>query len=236
MTVDNGLTLRSLIRTVVQEMMLDKQWPTLGPPLLRQAMVDTYDPSTNTVSIYLGGSTTLLLDCPCLSDYVLKLNDSVWVLQNGSDIIVLGRTGGGAVWTTYTPTLSSDVNPAPTLGTGGTIFSRWILRGKSLSFTGEINFGTSPGQPGGQFLISTPFGAVNNGNQDYIGTCYGTKFTGTPNLLVGVAVVPFAGTTMGLRVPNTTQIGDWNTLANGVFPLPFASGDTLRWSINYETV
>jgi len=239
MTVNPGggsASLKALVHSIIQEMRLKEQWPTIGPPLLRQAEVLAYNPPTNTVALYLGGSTTLLDDVPCISDYPLAAGTTCWVLQNGSDLLVLGHTGGGAQWSSFTPTFSSDTNPVPTLGSGGTSACRRITRGKTVTYTGELTFGTSPTQPGGTFLVEAPDVSVNNGGQDYIGQAYITKATGTPNLLNCVAVLPYANQWVGFRCPNTAQIGDWNTAANGIFPLPFASGDVVRWSITYETI
>jgi hypothetical protein len=235
MTVESSSTLQALIHSVVQEMMQDEQWPTLRSPLMRQAEVVAYDNSNNLAQIYLGGNrSALLIDVPCLCDYPLVVGNACWALQNGSDVVILGQLGGGGQWVDYNVTFSSSVNPAPTLGTGGTNQCRWFRRGKSVFFSGQLTFGTSAGQPGGEFWVSIPFASANFGGQDYVGNAYCTKVSGTPNLACGIALIPNATSTMGFRLPNTTTIGDLNTLANGVFPLAFASGDTLRWNVCYE--
>lgn len=74
--------LRDLVREILA---------TLPPPgpAIRQATVQAV--GTTTVDIRIGGSTTTISGVKYLAAYSPKVNDVVWVIQNGGDLIVLDR-------------------------------------------------------------------------------------------------------------------------------------------------
>ena len=151
---------------------------------------------------------------------------------------VTSPSGGPfGLWTTYTPTLSSDTGGTPTVGTGGTRTGRWNKMGKTVNVSVDLAFGTSPTQPGGEFRISLPFSVSGVTNVAFIGPLYvplDVSRLPSPNLLVGVAHAGSGDGYVTLRVPNNSAAGDWNSLNNGVYPLPFLSGESLRFSLTYE--
>ena len=63
----------------------------------RQAVIGTYDAGTDTVSLTLGGDTTLLTGIDYLGSYTPLAGETVWVSQVGSDLLVLGAQGAHAV-------------------------------------------------------------------------------------------------------------------------------------------
>lgn len=153
------------------------------------------------------------------------------------DVTSLDPGGPFGVWADYTPSLSSNTGATPTIGTGGTRLGRYCRIGKTIHVAVELTFGTSPTQPGDEFRVSIPFTSTNATGMDQIGPAYWTLDLGTrgqPNLLVGIAIVANGVSYAAFRVPNQTIANDWNGFNNGVFPLPFLSGESLRFSLTYE--
>lgn len=153
------------------------------------------------------------------------------------DVTSLDPGGPFGVWADYTPTLSSNTGATPTVGTGGTRIGRYCRIGKTIHVCVELVFGTSPTQPGDEFRVSVPFTSSNATSLDHVGTAYITLdlgVRGQPNLLQGIAIVGNGTSYAIFRVPNETVANDLNSFTNGVFPLPFLSGEVLRFSLTYE--
>lgn len=89
---------------VAAELMAVPWRGSLGGAKLRQGTVVSYDQTTETCSLYLGGDTDTQIDgVPVLNGLLLVANDAVWLTQNGSDLIVVG-TRGPRAWPTWSPT------------------------------------------------------------------------------------------------------------------------------------
>lgn len=67
---------------------------------LRMGQVSTLQ--TGTITIYLGPDTSTIAEVPYLSSYQPAVNDICWLLQNGTDLIAIGKISGDtASLTTY---------------------------------------------------------------------------------------------------------------------------------------
>src|SRR6266540_755330 len=84
-------SIRECNRQLTNEIMFEKQWPTLRGVQLRQGIVQAVDSTLRQCSIYLGGDTDVQINgVPVLTSYVPVIGDNVWLLQNGSDLIAIG--------------------------------------------------------------------------------------------------------------------------------------------------
>ena len=77
--------------------------PVSGLSRRRQALITAVDTATQTVSIQLGGDTTVLTGIATLLSYAPRVGDVVWVDQVGPDLLVLGAQGIANVTTTPDP-------------------------------------------------------------------------------------------------------------------------------------
>jgi hypothetical protein len=153
------------------------------------------------------------------------------------DVTSAAAGGPFGAWADYTPTLSSNTGATPTIGSGGTRLGRYCRIGKTAHVAVDLTYGTSPTQPGDEYRVGLPFTVSNATGVDHHGPLYivldlGTR--GQPNLLVGVAIAANGTNYVVLRVPSNTIAGDWNSLVNSTFPLPFLNGETLRFSLTLE--
>lgn len=57
----------------------------------RQAVVTALATTPARVSITLAGSATVIPNIRYLASYTAAVNDTVWLLQNGPDLIVMGK-------------------------------------------------------------------------------------------------------------------------------------------------
>jgi hypothetical protein len=104
----------------------------------RQGVIQAATPPTATLQ--LGGSTTDIPGVPCLSSYTPVAGDTVCVLKNGPDLLIVGSVGPKA-WTPYTPTLrswDSNANLAD-----GSIDARYLKVGRDVRFDVLIKCGAS---------------------------------------------------------------------------------------------
>jgi hypothetical protein len=88
-------------------------------PYLRQALVVAIDASTLSCTIELGGDSTVDIGgVKVLHDYVPRINDIVWVLQNGTSYLIVGAQD------TKTPAcqIRSDNEPVTTAGAASITF------------------------------------------------------------------------------------------------------------------
>lgn len=98
----------------------------LHSPQWRQATVVAISNAEPSVSIYLGGDTDTQIDgVKFLHTYRPRVNDQVWIMQNGSDLVIVGTTTLPPAQGIYTSTVDSD------LTTGSTTYVD--LSGPSLS-------------------------------------------------------------------------------------------------------
>lgn len=61
------------------------------PVRLRQGVVDTVDAGSATVDVTVGGSSTVITDVNYLDSYTPTAGDTVWILSNGPDLLVIGK-------------------------------------------------------------------------------------------------------------------------------------------------
>lgn len=76
------------IRELVDEMLDATRTPG---PQLRQGVVTATATGPNRVTIKLGGSTVAIAGVRYLASYSPTVNDTVFVLANGVDLLVLGK-------------------------------------------------------------------------------------------------------------------------------------------------
>lgn len=58
---------------------------------LRQGKVVAYNSGPSTVDIQLAGDTNTLPSVKYLESYSPTVNDTVWLLSNGADLLVIGK-------------------------------------------------------------------------------------------------------------------------------------------------
>lgn len=58
---------------------------------LRQGVVTATATVPNRVTLTIGGSTDTVTDVRYLASYSPTIADTVWLLQNGTDLLVLGK-------------------------------------------------------------------------------------------------------------------------------------------------
>lgn len=67
---------------------------------LRMAKISTVQ--TGTATVLMGGDTTAIAEVPYLSSYQPAVNDICWIIQNGTDLIIIGRISADtSLITTY---------------------------------------------------------------------------------------------------------------------------------------
>lgn len=201
----------------------------------------TFDDIVANGSVTIGGDLAgapNILGDPILSgDPVFSGNPQFTDSPRFFDVTSLDAGGPFGVWADYTPTLSSNTGATPTIGTGGVRLGRYCRIGKTVFASVELTFGTSPTEPGGDYRIGLPFTSSNATGMEFVAPVYialDLGIRGQPNLLSGIALCGNGVAYVVLRVPNETSANDLNVLTNGVFPLPFLSGETLRFTLTYE--
>lgn len=90
-----------------------------------------------------------------------KASDTVLILENGNDLVVMGALASGTDWDTYTPALTANsVNP--TLGGSGNFIQtgRFTQVGKLVTGNYQLRFGSSGAAAGtGTYSVSLPITA-----------------------------------------------------------------------------
>lgn len=67
--------------------------PVAAPLQARQGTVAAYDVATGTVSVFLSADLTQIDGCKVIGPDMPRLNDVVWLLKSGTDLLVLGNAG-----------------------------------------------------------------------------------------------------------------------------------------------
>lgn len=67
--------------------------PPAAPLQARQATVAAYDVGTGTVSLFLSGDLTQIDGVKVIGPDIPRVNDLVWLLRNGTDLLCLGNAG-----------------------------------------------------------------------------------------------------------------------------------------------
>lgn len=200
-----------------------------------------FDDMTVNGSVFIGGDLTgapnVAGDPIFQGDPIFSGNPQFTDSPRFFDVTSLDPGGPFGVWADYTPVLTSSTGATPTVGTGGTRTGRYCRIGKTIHVSGELVFGSSATQPGGEFRVSLPFTSSNATGMDHHGVLFlslDISRNPSPNLMMGVVAVPNGVSYAVFRIPGTSIIGDWNGLSNGVYPFPFESGDAFRFSVTYE--
>lgn len=158
------------------------------------------------------GLQNLAVTSPKLAD------SSVVEAKIGSGAVSAAKVKGEA-WTQYSPGFG-------TLGTGGVSIARYITLGKTVIVQGSIYFGTGCSVPSTPSLL-LPYAT---GNPDTNFQQSGPVFaydTSAGTFYNGIAYVPISSST--LRFYFSTA------MAGPSHPFAWAAGDSIRWSITYET-
>lgn len=147
----------------------------LGAAHLRQCTVVAVSTTAPTCSIYLGADTSVQVDgVAYLASDVPLVNDVVWVLQNGSDLLVLGRQ-----LSLYTETrrFQNDKSGSSTTssttyadladGAGPTISNVFLVAGQACSVRVQSRCKNSAGGAGhSAFMSFAVSGAETNAATD----------------------------------------------------------------------
>lgn len=123
----------------------------------RQGVITAVDYSTATCSVKIGGQTSAntIPGIGFLSPYVPYVGDTVWLLQVGTDYLVLGAVGTGLV--AWTPALTCSTTN-PNLGTTGTATGWYHTNGALVEAWGSFIWGGTGVTAGsGNYRISMPF-------------------------------------------------------------------------------
>lgn len=131
----------------------------------------------------------------------------------------------GAVWETWTPTLTASTTN-PTLGTGSTAAGRYGRVNKTVFGQLTIQFGTSGTNAGvGFYFVSLPI-AAQSGNV-VIGQGY--AFDNSASLVRHLTVLTDNTTRVGMWIDNATNFA----LAAGT-PWAWGASDVIRFNFEYE--
>lgn len=200
----------------------------------RQAVVVAVN-ADGTVDLQLGGGDTVIGSAACLDTVGVVAGDSVWCLQSGADILVLGRQGGGAE-RTYTPALTATTTN-PTLGTGAVQTGRWAMVGKCAVVRGSIRFGTAGVNAGsGTYLIGLPVPVVSG-----LGTAFAplgwvvVRDESAGSILEGFASIQTDNSaSVNIRYAAAGGFGT-STLVTASTPMTFAASDRIDFRLMYPT-
>lgn len=67
--------------------------PQAAPLQARQATIAAYSVAGGTVSVFLSGDLTQIDGCKVVGPDIPRVGDVVWLLKNGTDLLVLGNAG-----------------------------------------------------------------------------------------------------------------------------------------------
>lgn len=94
--------LRTMVRQITDELVRAKTWSPLQGTGLRQGVVTAEDFANRVCDVQIAaetleedGSAVITPGCPIIAGYIPMVGDTVWVMANGSDRLVLGSTGIG---------------------------------------------------------------------------------------------------------------------------------------------
>jgi hypothetical protein len=149
----NDEMLRPLGRKVAEKTARPEQSNALRYCELRTAEV--VDTSTGIPTIWLSGNIDVAVPAKFLGPMFPNTGDQVWVLKNGTDLLIIGTREIGSEYKTYTPTLSASSSP-PAIG-NGVILGLYNQVGKTVHLEIGIVFGTTSTFGGGaQWTLSFP--------------------------------------------------------------------------------
>lgn len=123
----------------------------------RQGVVTAIDFTTASCSVKIGGQTdaNAIPGVGFMAPYVPYVGDSVWLLQVGTDYLVLGSVGTGIV--PWTPTLTASTTN-PNLGASGSATGFYRTNGKMVEAWGSFLWaGAGVTAGSGNYRISVPF-------------------------------------------------------------------------------
>ena len=127
--------------------------------LWRQGTVVALSTSDPTVSVQLGGDTSQQIDAVhFLRDYRPQLNDSVSIMQNGSDLLIIGTTSNPAPRVLSAQVTTTETRTSTTYGdlatTGPTITNMLLYAGDQVAIEVNANIACDP--PGGFAALISP--------------------------------------------------------------------------------
>lgn len=197
------------------------------PLIMRQATVVGISPPWN-VTVLFGGSTTPAGPIPCIASYSPVVGDVVQVLvASSASMLILGppapnawqQTGAG-IWIAVT------TNP-----TGWTALSRWIQRGKTLTFNAAFTFGSNFGSGNYIFNLGIPSVVPVATIPQVVSGYYDAKGDGSIRTVVaGIVSSATVGVEISRTVANATNIGVGSTAA------AWAAGGSFHFSGTIEVV
>lgn len=121
-----------------------------GGVRIRQATVMSVSLAGPTLGIQFAGSSATILGVARLADYAAFAGDTVAVLQQGADLLVLGRVSGGTKISTYSGNTDASNNLQVTHNAG---FTPSQVKVQSTGPSG----GTNQGYPVVTAITSTTF-------------------------------------------------------------------------------
>lgn len=156
--------------------------------------------------------------------YHPRVDDKVWLIPNGSDYFILGRTGTGVAWYEYESWIG---HTGWYEGGAGTIATRYRMIGGLCYFQFRVDFSGTILRPANPLTLRLPFQAVDGFEQ--VGVAYynddsaGIRYQGQCSVIDSddPQYLYFSHEDAGFGV-----------LGND--PFTWASGDSFGGSISYE--
>lgn len=156
--------------------------------------------------------------------YHPRVDDKVWLVPNGSDYFILGRTGKGAAWYDYDSWIGFT---GWYEGGDGTIETRYRMIGGLCHFQFRVDFDGTILHPVHSLTLRLPFQAVEGFEQ--VGVAYfidasaGTRYHGQCLVI---------DSTSPQYLYFSHEDATFGVLGNA--PFSWASGDSFGGSISYE--
>lgn len=203
---------------------------------IRQGRIESIN-ADGTVNITLGASIDIIPAVHRLNNYGPIQFETVWVLVNDSDLLVLGsNTNYG--WHSYTPTFATvEGTGSPALG-NGSVDGAYYRIGNILHVRGSIVLGSTTNFGTGRLLCHLPagyfFGGTNNSYHIISGYVNDVSAGANGNYnLIGRGRGGNGGGTDHNKGFLFTYAGQ-EVSGSGIWPIGWASGDSISWSGSVE--